>query len=359
MSPAPKSRREPAAVAAALSDWLRERSADPAATIVDIARPAGAGLSNETFLIELATAQGRESLALQVGPAGAGLFRDYDLVLMARVQQRLAVVSDVPVAPVRWVEADTAVLGAPFYVMSCVAGQVPSDNPAYHATGWFAEAPATVQRGAWLDGIAALVRLHALDAGADGFHFLVDAPWGMQVDAAPAETRVGQWRRFLAWGAHAPVPLIEHALDTLARTAPPPTRPRVSWGDAKISNCVIEEGRVRALLDWELCGLSDPHEDLAHWLLLDWAHWRTQGHVRLPALPTPRESVAHYESLAGHAMPHTLWWFQLSFVRLAVIYHRFLERRIALGRLDADADLGALNPMSRHLDEVLAMEELP
>lgn len=352
-------RRDPALVAAALETWLPAHCDDPRARVLRIERPSGAGLSNETFLVDITSELGQESLVLQVGPAGNGLFKEYDLVTMARVQQQLAAVSDVPVAPVRWVEIGSQLLGSPFYLMSRVPGRVPSDNPAYHAAGWFAEISPATQRSVWLDGIAALVRLHALEPLSSGFAFLVDAPWGMRPGAHAALERLAQWRALLAWGAHQRVDCIEAALDQLAGTAPPPTGLAVCWGDAKISNCVIDDANLRALLDWELCGLSDPHEDLAHWLLIDWSHWRTQGFERLPALPSPRTTVEHYATLAKRDMPYVVWWFKLAFVRLAVIYHRFLERRIDTGRLEPQADLRALNPMCALLDEVLAMEQLP
>lgn len=352
-------RRDLEAVRDALSAWLRTRPGYAHAAISDIARPEGAGLSNETYLLDVRHGARSEALVMQVGPAANGLFRDYDLGVMARVQSRLGEVGGVPVAKVRWYEADSAVLGSPFYVMERVAGRVPTDNPSYHAGGWFGELPAAAQAESWYSGIAALVALHRLDPQADGFQFLVDAPWGMALDADPGATRIAQWREFLRWGARRPLPPIEDALDELERTRPPATRPRVHWGDAKISNCVIADNQVRALLDWELCGLSDPQEDLAFWLLLDWAQWRSLGLIRLPHLPSPQATVVYYAALAGQPQPHVPWWFKFGLARLAIMYHRFLERRIDAGRLAPDADVLALNPMIALLPEALSLEGLP
>jgi len=342
-----------------LTDWLRGRPGYAQARITELARPEGAGLSNETWLFGCECGGRHEPLVLQVGPAGGGLFRDYDLIAMARVQRRLGELGGVPVARVRWDEPDPTVLGAPFYVMDHMAGCVPTDNPSYHDGGWFAALPGDAQAACWHSAIAAMVALHRLDARADGFEFLVDAPWGMPLDADPGRTRLAQWRDFLHWGARRPLPPIEQALDELARCCPPPSPPRVHWGDAKISNCVIDGNRVRALLDWELCGLSDPQEDLAFFLLLDWAQWRSLGLARLPHLPSPRATVDHYAALAGRPQPQVLWWFRFGLVRLAIIYHRFIERRIDAGRLAPDVDAVALNPMCALLPEILNLEALP
>ncbi len=352
-------RRDLDTVTQALGRWLAQRPGYAGAVIHELSRPAGAGLSNETYLFECLLGRRREALVMQVGPASGGLFRAYDLSVMARVQQRVAEVSSVPVAKVRWFEADASVLGSPFYVMERVRGQVPSDNPSYHSGGWLAALPASDQAESWYSGIAAMVALHRLEPLADGFEFLIDAPWGMALDADPGLRRLEQWRDFMHWGARRPLPLLEAALDQLRDSRPPAARPRVHWGDAKISNCVIENKQVRALLDWELCGLSDPQEDLAFWLVLDWAQWRSLGLERLPHLPSPQATVVYYAALAGHAQPHVLWWFKFGLVRLAIIYHRFFERRIEAGRLDANQDLVALNPMCTLLPEVLALEGLP
>lgn len=352
-------RRDAAQVREALMRWLRARPGYATATIVELSRPEGAGLSNETWLFICERDGRREPLVLQVGPARGGLFRRYDLGVMARVQRRLGEVGGVPVARVRWDETTPTALGAPFYVMERVAGRVPSDNPSYHGPGWFAELAADAQAACWYSGIAAMATLHRLEPRADGFEFLVDAPWGMPLDADPARTRLAQWRDFLHWGARRPLPVIEDALVELERTCPPPSSPRVHWGDAKLSNCVLADDRVQALLDWELCGLSDPQEDLAFWILLDWAQWRSLGLTRLPHLPSPRATVAHYEALAGRAQPQVAWWFKFGLVRLAIIYHRFIERRIDAGRLAPDVDALALNPICGLMPEILNLEGLP
>jgi len=343
-------RRDPAALVDALSRWW-------GAPVSELAKPSGAGLSNETWFFQA----GGDSYVLQIGPAqGSGLFRDYDLVAMARVQAELGRGSNVPVAPVvRW-EEDPRWLGGPFYVMQRVTGAVPSDNPPWHASGWFAELPGESQRHVWLSGIDALAALHAVDASRPDFQFLEKAPWGMPLHVDAGARRIAQWREFLAWGAKAPLPVVSEALAALERTRPQSAgRLSIAWGDAKLSNCVVRDGAVVALLDWELCGISDPEEDLAFWLLLDWSHCAATGVTRLPALPGARETVAHYESRTGARTRDVAWWFRFGLVRLAIIYHRFLVRRQSLGRLAADADLAAENPMCRLIPQVFSHGGLP
>jgi aminoglycoside phosphotransferase (APT) family kinase protein len=352
-------RRNPAEIAAALSAWLPARLDAQAVQVTDLAAPKGAGFSNQTYLFTAAWNGRAAALVLQAAPAGPGLFQRYDIGLMARVQRQLGAVSQVPVAPVRWYEADAAVLGVPFYVMDRVAGRVPTDNPSYHRAGWFAELPAAAQIDTWWSGIDAMAQLHALDPARDGFGFLADGPWGIAPGADAAARRVAQLRDYLAWSAADPFPLISAALDELDRTRPAPAPLAVHWGDAKISNCVVADNRVRALLDWELCGLSDPEEDLTHWLMLDWSQWAAAGGTRLPRLPDAAATIAHYEKVSGRTVRAALWWFRLATVRLAIIYHRIQARRRAIGRLAPDTELAGVNPIGHLIAPLFDRDRLP
>lgn len=43
-----------------------------------------------------------------------------------------------------------------------------------------------------------------------------------------------------------------------------PPRASLIHGDAALSNFLIEDGRVTAILDWELAHIGDPAEELAY-----------------------------------------------------------------------------------------------
>ena len=333
-------------VAVRLGEWL-----DVELGIGDveaISTPAGAGFSNETWFVTA----GGEELVVQAAPLGTALFRDYDIVAMARLQEALALGSSVPVPPILGAETDDEVLGGPFFVMQRVRGRVPTDAPPYHRDGWFAELTADEREQAWWSGIDAVTELGRIKADDPAFAFLTSAPWGMAVGADAACTRVEQWRSFSTW-AFAEVPgEIDAALAALADRTPAPVPLAVHWGDAKLSNCVID-GDVAALLDWELCGLSDPTEDLAHWLVVDWACQQRAGR-RLDGIPTAAATVER----AGVDPDRALWWFQLGLTRLAIIVQRLLEQMRALGGLPADADVSAMNSVTRSLATVLDWRSL-
>jgi hypothetical protein len=74
--------------------------------------------------------------------------------------------TDVPVAPVRWVESDPAVLGSPFLVMDRVDGRVPGDDPPFVVGGWVVELAPADRALLFDNAIAVLAGIHALDVDA-------------------------------------------------------------------------------------------------------------------------------------------------------------------------------------------------
>jgi aminoglycoside phosphotransferase (APT) family kinase protein len=342
-------------VTAGLQQWLPQQLGGADVKVTDVLAPKGTGFSNQTFLF---AAAGKE-FVLQAAPVGKGLFARYDFANMARVQQQLGAVSKVPVAGIVGVETDTRILGVPFYVMRRIAGRAPTDKPPYHRGSWFTDLPAAEHESIWWSGVEAMAKLHALDIERDGFAFLESTPWGMAQGADPATTRIRQWRDFMPWADAEPCAPIEEALRELERTAPQCTRIAVHWGDAKLSNCMVHDGRVQALLDWELCGLSAPEEDIAHWLMLDWSLWAVTGNQRLASLPSPARTIARYEELTGRDAENVLWWFRFGMVRLAIIYHRIMSLIRERGHVAADASLTSVNPMVPLMAPIFDKDSLP
>src|SRR5688572_24000689 len=162
---------------APLSDWLAAKLRAPV-DVREIVRLSG-GYSAETLRVE-ALVDGRpERYVLRrempepsVYPVQApGL--DVEIEIQWRAMSGLARASKVPLAPLVGFERDAALLGAPFFVMGFVEGQVPAVAPSYASAGFFAEARPDERRRMLEDGLAVLARIHAVDWREAGFDWLV------------------------------------------------------------------------------------------------------------------------------------------------------------------------------------------
>jgi aminoglycoside phosphotransferase (APT) family kinase protein len=170
---------------------------------------------------------------------------------------------------------DTDVNGAPFYVMEFVEGLVLRD--AADSEAGLAEP----QRRRAGESIAqTLAALHDVDIDAvglgdfarrDGYAERQLKRWLSQFDNSPIEglDTAG---------------IVHEGHDRLASQIPEQTRTTIVHGDYRLDNVVMgEDGKVRAVLDWEICSLGDPMADLG--LLM--VYWNEPGERAVIAGVTP------------------------------------------------------------------------
>jgi aminoglycoside phosphotransferase (APT) family kinase protein len=102
-----------------------------------------------------------------------------------------------------------------------------------------------------------------------------------------------------------PVPLVTFACGWLRRNVPePPERLVLVQGDTGPGQFLFAEGRVRAVVDWELANLGDPMRDLAHirardvWYptgnLMEWFH----AYSRAAGTPLDLARIRYYTVIA-------------------------------------------------------------
>ena len=154
---------------------------------------------------------------------------------------------------------DPDVIGAPFYVMSYVAGTVLNDIETAEAA---LDVGARAHAGESL--VDALVALHAVDIDAVGLGDLARRDelirrqlkrWHAQFDAS--KTRA--------------VPGVDRVHELLAARIPEQVESTVVHGDFRLGNCVVDDrGDIQAVLDWEICTLGDPRADVGY-VLATWA----------------------------------------------------------------------------------------
>ncbi|MCU0969471.1 MAG: phosphotransferase family protein [Rubrivivax sp.] len=313
-----------------LAAWLEERHPERAPVTVTKLERSDAGYSNVTVLGELAWmrdgAPQAQPVVLRVQPPLSSVYPDCDIVRQYRVMEGLAG-SDVPVPRLLGLEADPARLGAPFFLMERIEGRVPNENPLYHLEGWFHDLSADERRRHWFSGIDTLAAVARVDWRARGLDELCP-PAGQ----SPLERQLAYYRDAVAWAERLgrPYPHLHAAYAWLVANQPTDEPMALSWGDAKLGNCVYRDGRVVGALDWEQATLASPVDDLAWWLMLDESLSTGYGVPRLAALPAREETVAHWERTSGFSARHLPYYDVFAAWRMAYVMARigtvFIER---------------------------------
>jgi aminoglycoside phosphotransferase (APT) family kinase protein len=318
-------------VAERLARWFERRHPECAsAQVADLKRSDG-GFSNVTVLGRLEwTQDGRpraQDVVLRVQPLTSSVYPDCDIRRQYRVMQALAG-SEVPVPELLGLETDDATLGAPFFLMRRVAGRVPNENPLYHLEGWFHDLPRDELRRHWFAGIDTIAAVARVDWRARGLEGLSPPP-GRTALAQQLE----YYRDAVAWAErlNRPYPHLHAAYEWLVANQPDGEPLVLSWGDAKLGNCVYAaDGRLAAALDWEQATLASPVDDLAWGLMLDQSTSTGYGVPRLAGLPSREETVAHWERASGFSARHLPYYDVYAAWRMAYVMARigsvFMER---------------------------------
>ena len=311
--------------------------------VTGLQQPAG-GFSNVTLLGSVQWPRGAGSevqdIVLRLQAAAGGVFEQADVARQYQTLQRLQG-SGIPVPALLGLQADASTLGAPFYVMHRVPGQVPNENPLYHLEGWFHDLDEAALRDHWFSGIDTLAAISKFDWQTRGFGDLLPPP-----GTTPLAHQLQQYHRHLQWAESLaqPYPQLHAAHRWLLAHQPADEPVALCWGDAKLGNCVFSEGRVVAALDWEMAALSNPVDDLAWWLVLDESLCTGYGLPRLRGLPSRGESVARWQAASGHSardLPYyevfAAWRFAILMARIGTL---FMQRGLAPRETAMDVNNG-------------------
>jgi aminoglycoside phosphotransferase (APT) family kinase protein len=239
-----------------VTEWM-------AAQLPELRRPLtftliAGGRSNLTYRVE--DAEGR-AWALRRPPLHHVLPTAHDMTREFRLIHSLGPVG-IPVHVALGLCTDEAVNERPFYVMEFVEGHIL--RTAKEAEAAFDEATRRTIGDHMADTLAAL---HDVDPDAVGLGDL-----GRHEGYIERQLKRwrGQYEQMQVEGVdHGG--LVERVSDELARRIPKQQRTSIVHGDYRMDNVVLaDDGRVRAILDWEICTLGDPLADLG--LLMDyWA----------------------------------------------------------------------------------------
>jgi aminoglycoside phosphotransferase (APT) family kinase protein len=307
--------REPLLVLEPLSEFLAAHGLEAPADLT--ASPIGEGHSNVTFMLST-------GVVLRRPPRGPLPPSAHDVMREARLLRALEP-TPVRVPRVLAVCDDAGVIGAPFYVMEKVTGEVitntippPLDNPT--------------ERGRIADQLVdALVELHAVEwqaAGLEGF-------------GKPSGYLERQLRRFGGLWEHnktRELPEVEAVGRWLQDHMPESPPATVVHGDYRLGNTMFAAAApatLVAIFDWEMATIGDPLADLGYMVM----HWTQSGDpaskfnlhtvTRLDGFPSREELVTRYEERSGRSMGALNWYVTLALWKAVVFMEGNYKRAIA------------------------------
>lgn len=276
------------------------------------------GRSNLTYRVT--DAAGRR-IVVRRPPLGHVLATAHDMAREHRIITAIGT-TGVPVATTLGLCEDPEVNGAAFYVMDFVDGEV-LDAPA--KADLLAE---SLRRGASEHLVDVLADLHAVDVDAVGLGDLAKR-------TGYVERQVRRWTAQWEQSKTRELPAVDEVASRLARRLPEQHETVVAHGDFRFGNCLtdVATGRIRAVLDWELCTLGDPLADLGY-LGVYWTDpgerpKRANDPSGAPGFPTYRDLVERYARRTGREVEGIDYYVAFSSWRLAVItegvYARYLH----------------------------------
>lgn len=288
--------------------------------------PVTMGASKQIWQLTLA---GGERLVLRAEPPEGG--NAAGMAMEAEVL-RAAHAAGVPVPEVIDSGDGTHGLGAAFVIMSHVDGEtlprriVEDDHIARRRSSF------TRELGAAIAGIHAIPRL-----GLASVREIDDvAAYRAATDTGPGSPAFELGWRWLEENR-------------------PRTRPRVLvHGDVRIGNVMVDDGHLVAILDWELCHVGDPLEDLG-WVCTK--AWRFGSPLAVGGIGEIDDLLDGYASVAGWrpTARELLWWSLFGSIRWGAMCRRQALRHLSGAEPSLELALIGRRVCENELDVLIAL----
>ena len=276
------------------------------------------GFSNLTYLLHI---ESKEYVLRR--PPFAAPKRGHDMGREYKVIHQLNEVFDK--TPKAYVYSeDVGIIGAPFYIMSKVDGEILTAKEALKRQVTLAEFK-TISN-TWLD---TFVAFHNIDYKAAGLEDL-GRPEGY------VERQVTNWGKQYIAAATDDVPTAEKVMVWMQEHRPKRYNHTLIHNDFKYDNVVFKDDsweEITAILDWEMCTLGDPLMDLGtslgYWTTAADPDFMKQG-LQSPTVmkgnPSRTEIVQQYALKSGRNIDHLTFYYVYGLFKIAVIAQQIYYR---------------------------------
>ncbi len=329
------------ALRAKLENYLSARSSS--SVVVDELVKYPVGFSWITYGLRVSEDGVNRDMILRLGPP-YGLFAPYSA--MPEYETYKALDGSGARAPRAYdASDDSSILGAPFFLCERVKGSAPVPWAGRDSRSM----DETRRTGLAHDFIDSLAALHNFDWRVTSL-----APWGRGVTRENAAARqIVEWRAKQERWALRPHPMTHRAFAWLEANRPVAPRVSIVHGDYRLGNFLEQDGRITAILDWELVHLGDPTEDIG-WAFLP----QYRGGTGLVCgLAKEEEFLARYEEKVGFAVDRKALHFYLVFSLLKLaLTHMAAARCFEDGRFNdmrMPAMATQIAPVLRQIEKTL------
>jgi aminoglycoside phosphotransferase (APT) family kinase protein len=306
---------------------------------LELAERLSGGASQETYRLQIKTAQGDCTLAMRRAPGGAKvelITPHPGLEVEARLM-RCAREAGVPEPEVLYILTEADGLGDGF-IMQWLDGITLG---------------ARVLRSPELDTIRpqlaylcgqALARIHAIDLSAQGLDKKLEV-------IHPGDYLEQTWERYRSFDT--PQPMIDYTARWLRDNLPPHSELALVHNDFRNGNIMFSPQGIVAVLDWEMAHIGDPMRDLG-WICTN--PWRF-GRSELPVggFGSYEDFFAGYENISGAKVDRervrywevfgSFWWAVVC-LAMAEQYRRDSDpsvERPAIGRRSSESQVDCVN----------------
>ncbi|HEV7310898.1 MAG: phosphotransferase family protein [Sphingopyxis sp.] len=295
--------QEDRAVAALLQSWYDER--EPGANVRDVARMGG-GASREQFIFTLERDGTERRYILRMDPTEGitetSRAREYEILR--------AFEGTLPVPAAVWLDIDADHFPCPAMIVEVVAGVTKPTSDQLSVTGLgtiLGDPLRDIIRPQFLGHLATIHNFDWSTADLPSFTAPTDDP------KQPTRWLIQFWKELLEQDAVTKEPVLRLATQWLEDNVPDCEKISVVHGDYRTGNYLFEEadGRITAILDWEMCYLGDLHADLA-WAIQPVFGSHIDGVFRGSDLAPPAQFLAEYEAASGNRVdPAKLHYFTM------------------------------------------------